>query len=307
LTATRFAGSAFGLKPATSYDLKLTSAAFADQFVSAATRSDNFPAATNAAYHVSPVSGSDANNGSSLALAFRTLNKALSVANAGGKILLYDGTYYEGDLSAPRSGTATAPIVIENAPGARPILSGLDTNFTASWTLFNATSQVYRTPCTSTPVNAYLNGGQFFHFPSLADLLNPPWNQPGGYFADGAFLYARFPGDTPPGTNVVTVPAHTTGLTLAQRSNLQIRGVEFCYYGLADFHRGIYIDGGDSNVIDRCFFHHNGVGVAFKRAADFNTVQNCASSGFISITTPASPRCRASTGSGSSNIATGPT
>src|SRR5437773_9356800 len=49
LTATRFAGSAFGLTPGTSYDFKLTSAAFAaDQFFSATTRSDNFPDATNA-------------------------------------------------------------------------------------------------------------------------------------------------------------------------------------------------------------------------------------------------------------------
>ncbi len=276
LTATRFAGSVFGLTPGTSYDLKLTSTAFtADLFVSAATRSDNFPDATNTTYHVSPFSGNDANTGASLVQAFRTLNKALTVANAGAKILLHDGNYYEGDLSAPRSGTATAPIVIENVPGDRPVLNGLDTNFIPVWTLYDAASHVFRTPCTSTPENAYFNGGQFFHYPALADLLNPPWNQPGGYHVDGAFLYARFPNDTAPGTNVVTIPAHTTGLTLAQKSNLQIRGLEFCYYGLDLFHRAIYIDGGDSNVVDSCYFHHNGIGVAFKRAADFNTVQHC--------------------------------
>src|SRR5689334_22279202 len=40
LTATRFAGSVFALTPGTSYDFKLTSAAFAaDQFFSATTRS----------------------------------------------------------------------------------------------------------------------------------------------------------------------------------------------------------------------------------------------------------------------------
>ena len=36
------------------------------------------------------------------------------------------------------AGTALAPIVIENAPGARPILSGLNTNFTASWTVHDS-------------------------------------------------------------------------------------------------------------------------------------------------------------------------
>jgi hypothetical protein len=277
LTATRFAGSAFGLEPGKSYDFKLMVLPLPSpiQF-SASTRSDRFPDATNTTYHVSPISGNDANSGLSFAQAFRSLAKALSVANAGAHILLYDGTYYEGDLIAPRSGTATAPILIENAPGARPVLSGLDTNFTASWTLYNASSHVYRTACASTPVNAYLNGGQFFNFQTLANLLSPPWTQPGGYFADGSFLYARFPGDVAPGTNLVTIPAHTTGITLSQKSNLQFRGLEFCYYGRDAFHRAIYIDGGDSNVIDRCFFHHNGVGVALKRASDFNTIQNCA-------------------------------
>jgi hypothetical protein len=276
LSATRFAGSAFGLNPGSGYDFKLTSAAFAaDQFVSATTRPDDFPDATDTTYHVSPVSGNDSNSGTSPGQPYRTFGKALSVANPGTKILLYDGNYYEGDLSAPRSGTASSPIVIENAPGARPVLNGIDTNFTAVWTMYSAASHVYRTPSSSAPENAYLNGAQFFHYQALADLLNPSWNQPGGYYVDGSFLYARFTNDAAPGTNLVTIPAHTTGLTISQKSNLQIRGIEFCYYGLDAFHRALYVDGGDSNVVDRCFFHHNGIGVAFKRAADFNTVQNC--------------------------------
>jgi len=276
LNSKRFAGSAFGLEPGTRYDFKLSSTAFsADLFGSAATRADTFPDATNATYHVSPTNGNDNNNGSSLTLAFRTLNKALSVASAGSKILLHDGNYFEGDLMAPRSGTASAPIVIQNAPGAKAVLNGLNKNFTANWTVYDSANHVYRTACASTPQNAYLNGGQFYHYQALTDLLSHPWNQPGGYYVDGTYLYARFPNDTSPGTNQVTIPAHTTGLTLAQKSYLQIRGLEFCYYGLDDYHRAIYIDGGDSNLVDQCFFHQNGVGVAFKRAADFNTIQHC--------------------------------
>lgn len=276
LSATRFSGSVFGLQPATAYDFKLTSAAFAsDPVFSATTRSDAFPDAINAVYHVA-VSGSDTNNGSSLAAAFRSLAKALSVATPGSKILLYNGTYYEGDLAPPRSGTATAPIIIQNAPGHRPVLSGLDQSFSANWSLYNSAAHVYRTPCTSIPQNAYLNGGQFFHYPDLPTLIDSPWGQPGGYFADGTYLYARFPDAGPPGTNNFTIPAHTTALTLDQRSNLQIRGLEFCYYGLEEFHRAIYIFRGSSNVVDGCFFHHNGVGVALKYASHFNTIQNCA-------------------------------
>lgn len=276
LSSTRFAGSALLLDSSTTYDFKLVSSAFGSNLVfSAATRPEVFPDATNSVYHVSPTTGSDSNNGSSLAQAFRTFGKALTTATAGAKILLHDGVYHEGDLTAPRSGTASAPIVIENAPGETPVLSGLDTNFTAGWTLYDAANHIYRTPCAGTPQNAYLNGGQFFHYPSLSSLQTQPWPQPGGYYPDGASVYVRFPNDTAPGTNVFTIPAHTTGLTLAQESFLQIRGLTFCYYGLDLYHRGIYIDGGDSNLVDHCFFHHCGVGVALKRAADGNTIQYC--------------------------------
>ncbi len=274
---TRFAGSAFGLNSGTGYDFKLSSPILpADLFFSAITRTDAFVDPTNAIYHVSVATGNDSNNGSSLAQAFRTVAKALSVATAGSKVLLYDGIYYEGDLTAPRSGTASNPIVLQNAPGTHPILSGLDTNFLATWSVYDAANHVYRTPCVAAPENAYLNGGQFFHYQLLADLLNHPWNQPGGYYVDGAFLYARFPGDVPPGTNVVSIPLHTTGLTISQKANIYIRGLEFCYFGRDSFHRAIYIDGGDSNLVDHCWFHQNGVGVALKRAADFNTIQYCA-------------------------------
>ncbi len=277
LSSTRFVGSALLLESATSYDFKLVSAAFSSNVLfTAATRSDVFPDATNTVYHVSALTGNDSNNGSSLAQAFKTLGKALSTAMTGAQILLHDGVYYEGDLSVPRSGSVSAPIVIENAPGEAPVLSGLDRNFTASWALYDAANHIYRAPCASTPQNAYLNGGQFFHYPSLADLQTQPWPQPGGYYADGSYVYARFPNDTTPGTNAFTIPAFTTGLTLSQKSWVQIRGLTFCYYGLDLFHRGIYIDGGDSNLVDHCFFHHCGVGVALKRAADFNTVQYCA-------------------------------
>ena len=276
LSATRFAGSVFGLKSASGYDFKLTSGAFgSDQLVPVMTRSELFPDATNRVYHVSPISGNDTNDGSSLGAAFRTLAKAISVANSGAKILLHNGTYYEGDLAAPRSGTAGAPIVIENAPGERPILNGADASFTPSWSVHDVSAHVYKAPCTVIPQNAYLNGGQFFHYPDLASLLNSPWVQPGGYFTDGTYLYARFPDNGAPGTNVVTLPARTTCLTLDGISNWQVRGIEFCFYGLDEFHRAIYINNGNSNVIDGCFFRQNGIGVALKRSSDFNTIQNC--------------------------------
>lgn len=274
-TPTSFAGSLFGLDPDTSYSIRLESSAFpSNQYVSVTTRADTFPGPTGATYHVA-ISGNDTNSGRSAAAALRTLGAALSKASAGNTILLYDGRFLEGDLDAPRSGTPTQPIVIRNAPGARPVLDGTDTGFAPSWTTFDAAHGVYRTPCVATPENAYLNGEQLFHYLSLSDLSTNRWNMPAGYYADGANLYARFPGNSPPGSHVVTIPRFTTGLTLDGVSFLHVIGIEFCYYGYGPYHRAIYINNGRSNLVDQCVFHHDGAGVALKRASSFNTIQRC--------------------------------
>lgn len=273
---TNFAGSAFGLDAGTAYSIRLDSTAFAsNMFLSATTRSDSFPAATGTSYHVA-TTGNDTNSGLSYGAALRTLADALTKASAGNSILLYDGRYYEGDLVLPRSGTTNQPIIIRNAPGAAPVLDGTDTNFVPSWTLYDAGHAVYRTALSASPANAYLNGGQLYHYLNLSDLTTNKWNQPGGYYVDGANMYVRFPGGAAPGTNnIVTIPKWTTGIDVGGRAHIQIRGIEFCHYGSGEYHRGIYIDGGDSNLVDQCFFHHVGIGVALKRAACFNTIQNC--------------------------------
>jgi hypothetical protein len=73
----------------------------------------------------------------------------------------------------------------------------------------------------------------------------------------------------------VQIPAYTTAITCTGRQFIQIKGLEICYYGLDDYSRGIYFDGSSYNLVDSCFLHHSGIGVAFKRASNFNTVQNC--------------------------------
>ncbi|MBN1671235.1 MAG: right-handed parallel beta-helix repeat-containing protein [Kiritimatiellae bacterium] len=275
ISSTAFAGSAFGLADGASYWVRLQSAAFASNHtLTVTTRPDAFADATNRTWHVA-TTGNDANSGLSSNQAFRTLGHALSEAYAGDKILLYDGRYYEGDLSAPRSGTPDAPIVIRNATDAAPVLDGTDTDFAPNWAVYDAGAGVYRTATAREPTTAYINGGQFFHYTDLNDLRTNRWEQPGGYYVDGSYLYARFPGGIAPGTNVVTIPQFTTGLSILDQACIQVIGITFCYYGYGTYHRGIYIDDGDSNLVSQCRFHHNGIGVTFKRAADFNTVEHC--------------------------------
>ncbi|MFH0909022.1 MAG: right-handed parallel beta-helix repeat-containing protein [bacterium] len=275
ISTTRFSGSLFRLDPGTAYSIQLSSAAFAptNKLLTISTWTNVFPDATNRILHVAP-SGSDANSGLSFSNAFRTFARALTAAVAGDKVLVYDGRYYEGDFSFTRSGTASSPIVFQNAPGAKPVMDGTDTNFVPAWTLYDASTGIYRTATTRTPLNAYLNGGQLYRYSVLGNLVANTWNQTVGYHADGSFLYIRFPGGGAPGTNVVTIPRFTE-LMILSGSAVQIRGFEVCYYGYGLYHRGFYLEGADNVLVEDCAFHHNGVGVALKNAAHSNVIQRC--------------------------------
>jgi len=75
-------------------------------------------------YYVSPT-GSDSNSGSASA-PFHTLKKAFTTLRAGDKLYVRGGTYTEQVTGVSvAAGTASAPIVVQNYPGERPVLSGL--------------------------------------------------------------------------------------------------------------------------------------------------------------------------------------
>jgi parallel beta-helix repeat protein len=271
-----FAGSVMFLRAGTEYSIRLQSTAFADQVVTETTRTDAFADATAQVLHVDPDSGDNGNGGTSQQDALETLGRALELAGgAGTKILLHDGRYLEGDHDITTGGNATAPLVIRAAPGASPVMDGTDPDFSPTWAVFDAANGVYRTATDREPTNAYIDGVQLFHYLDLDDLRNNRWGQPGGYYVDGSHMYVRFPGGGAPGGHTITIPRHTNALTLDGAQHVHVIGIEFCYYGYGTYHQAIYIDGGDYNLIDGCDFHHNGKGVSFKRAADFNTVQNC--------------------------------
>ncbi|MCE9616701.1 MAG: right-handed parallel beta-helix repeat-containing protein [Lentisphaerae bacterium] len=277
ITSTTFAGCAFWLDPGTAYALRLESPALpANLFTTASTRRDQFATPAGTTYYVDPATGNDANNGLTTAKAYRTLGKALTQLAAGRQIVLRGGRYREGDYEINAAGTPAAPIEIRNMAGEQPVLDGTDTNFVPAWALHDAAANLYRTPCTRLPNRAFLNGEQFFHYSTYADLKNNLWSQGSGFVTDGTNLYARFPGNAAPGTNVLTIPKFTVGLTLnATVHDLMIIGLEFRQYGFQSSPKGIYLNGADSNLIERCAFWHVGSGIGIKRDATFNTVQNC--------------------------------
>lgn len=281
ITSDEFAGSAFGLKEDTGYALRLASAAFpSNLWVSVRTRSEVLPEATNGVYHVTP-NGDDARDGRSLATSFRTLRHALEVALAGEQILLHGGRYYEGDIevypssSGVGEGTPTQPIVIQSAPGEHAILDGTDPDFNPQWELFDAPHGVYRTPCTNEPFHAYLNGGHLFHWGVLDHLRTNRWEQTSGYYVDGAHLYLRLPDGGPVGTNQVSIPRFTFGFGLGYVSHYQVRDLEFCFYGLGSGPAGLNFESSSSNWVERCTFHHTGIGIYIRRDSVHNTIQQC--------------------------------
>jgi hypothetical protein len=275
VAANRFTGSVFGLTAGTQYSVRLQSPLFSqDRTDQVTTRIDSFPLPAGTVYHVAK-SGSDANTGASLAQAFGSLGRAVSLAQAGATIVMHAGRYFE-SVVLPRSGTQTAPILIRNAPGETAVLDGRDTSFKPSWTLYNSAANIYRTACNALPYLAYYNGQHLFASPTLADLVANTWSMASGYFVDSGWMYVHLPHSGPPAaSDTVTIPAFTTGITCTGRQFIQIKGLEICSYGLDAYSRGVYFDGASNNLVDSCFLHHSGIGVAFKRACSFNTVQHC--------------------------------
>jgi len=277
LSPTEWKSCVFNVASSTTYEIKITSDVFPDQLRTVSTRSDLFPDATNKVFHVA-ITGSDSNDGLTLATAFRTVGHAVSNAAPGTKILIHAGTYYEGNISVG-SGTPTQPIVIEAASGEHVILSGLNPSFDVTndvpWTPYNGLPGAYFTPLLSTPNAAYLNGGQLFNYTTTNVALNPPSDQPGGFLADGSNLYVRFPDNGSPTANRITIPAQSVCFVLDDQSNVQIRDLEICYYGSQIDHKGIYLNASSMVLVTNCYFHQNGVGVGIKRNSNFNTIENC--------------------------------
>ena len=101
-------------------------------------------------YYVSSISGSDTNNGLSESSPFATINKGVSMVNAGGTIFVMNGTYQNNgygtvdvstntNMSNPhvvtidKSGSEGAYITLRNYPGHTPKIQfdgkGGDSNF----------------------------------------------------------------------------------------------------------------------------------------------------------------------------------
>jgi hypothetical protein len=275
IAANKFTGSVFGLDAGTKYLIRIrNSVSSGERIDTVTTRRDIFSVPNGVIFHVAK-NGNDANEGTSAGQAHASLEHALSLAQPGATILLHEGHYYE-SVTLPRSGTQSSPILIRNNRGEKVVIDGRDTAFKPTWAIYDAASNVYRTGCTKEPQFAYYNGGHLFANPSLKDLVSNTWNMESGFYCDGTYMYIHLPhAGAPASTDTVMIPAFTSGITCSGKQYIQIRGLEICYFGLDEYSRGIYFDGSSFNLVDSCYLHHSGIGVAFKRASNFNTIQHC--------------------------------
>jgi hypothetical protein len=128
IDATHLVGSLFDLAPDTVYELRFTLAdpdgvnGAAMATTSFATRADTLIAANLRTLYVAP-GGNDANDGLSPARALATVQRAANLAQAGDLVTVAAGVYRE-QVSLPRSGTPTLPIVLQGQPGA--VLDGAE-------------------------------------------------------------------------------------------------------------------------------------------------------------------------------------
>ena len=85
---------------------------------------------TNANVYYVATDGSDSNNGASLSSPFKTISKATGIAVAGDIIYVRGGTYLNSTtISLSKSGTESAPIILEGYAGERPLLDFSGTAF----------------------------------------------------------------------------------------------------------------------------------------------------------------------------------
>ena len=282
-----FASSAFGLTPGTSYNFKVewynnSHALITTTNVSGSTRAEIALPSPTASLYVSP-SGCDSAAGT-LAAPYATLAKAVSVATAGTHIIMRGGTYYEGDIAMPRSGSSGSPIVIKAYPGETPVLDGADPSLVnTTWT--QVAPQVYRHACSLDSRNVTLrrksDGAVFraYRMATATEVQNATSVYDGStrtfaylsidaaYCADGANITIRVPSGTIADYDVF-VAMRNTGLYFESLHDFAVDGLTFTHFGAGDYNRAIYLNSTSDIVIRNCDFLYNNVGVWVKSASN---------------------------------------
>jgi hypothetical protein len=270
--ATRLVGSLFWLTPGTSYDVRVSFAdpggALDGSTVSGThtTRADIVVPAPSRTLHVAPAgSGTQCTSASPCGLA-----DAISSATPGDHVVLRGGTYYEGEFAIPRSGTASAPIVIRSAPGERAILDGADPG-AFQWSSLGG--GVYRTSLRAADPHVVIAGGQrLFPYQSADELRSLRWGVP-GFRASGTSLDVHLAGGADPASMTMVIARYNNAFYVEQNF-VYFVDLTFRHYGGQDYAKAIYFLDGSDGLVQGCTFAGNDVGVGLKYDSHRTVIQD---------------------------------
>lgn len=241
IDATHLVSSLFGLAPATGYELRFT-LGDPDGISGAATATTGFT--TRADELVEPglrtlyvaTSGNDGNSGISPDQAVASVQRGATLAQAGDVVSIAPGIYRE-QVTLPRSGTASQPIVLRGQPGA--ILDGAE--LIAAGSSWEATQGLYRRADATPSWQIVAGQGRLFRYDSIAQLQALAAGAPGGYCYASGFLHIKFSDGSSPAARDIHVARRENALIADGRSFIRIEGLEIRHYGSTEYGKGIYL------------------------------------------------------------------
>lgn len=271
---TRFSGSIFWLSSGISYDVQVI---FSDPdgllhevllSSTAATRHEPIEQMPFATFYVT-FDGTGTECSETNPCHF---DEALAQAHPGDEIILQSGVYRMGNVTFPRSGTATDPIVIRGADSADVWLDGSDpTPF--SWT--HAGNGVYQTILNSPDTHLVIvDNERIYPYQSYSDMENLIWGL-SGFYCNGTSLAVKLLDQSSPAAHSTIISRHNQAFYVNGRDYLSFKGLGFRYYGCASYAKAIYLNNASNTVIDGCDFQMNDLGIGIKRDSHQTTVQNC--------------------------------
>jgi PKD repeat protein len=279
VAATRFVGSVMWLSAGTTYDVRVTitdpdgGALNGVVLDSTGTTRAEITIPTPQRTHVVSPSGSGT---ACTETAPCALAEALSKADAGSEIRLRAGVYREGateeGLQIPRSGTASAPIVIRSFPGESAILDGADPG---AFTWVAQGGGIYRTTTrTAAPHVVLANGQRLFPYQTLADLQSLRYGVP-GFFASGTQLSVRLPSDADPTAATMVISQYGGAFLVDSQSFVYFVDLTFRHYGVGEYPKTIYLIEASDCLVRNCTFNHCDTGVAMKYGSHRTVVEEC--------------------------------
>ena len=125
-------------------------------------------------FFVDARAGNDSATGTAPAFAFRTIQRAANVVQAGDSVVVAPGVYAE-SVQLSRAGTAAAPIVFraDAVARGRVIISGAHAAIRrgAVWTPEPTEGAgIYSTPLSYEPIRVLADDVDIFHYPTFAEL-----------------------------------------------------------------------------------------------------------------------------------------